>query len=392
MKKIFFIALVILLPLALTAQINLDHLMVEKAPNCEDIAHNSSHLIIRYYEQNKPDSIEMVLNYWQERCGKSEPIMRTKILMAIENRSFSEALYDSTITGYLLNYAFRMETARPDLAYAYNKLYLGYVPIKGKFDNFTVALANKLLPLTQENTTEWLLCSFYADVTANPIQIIQNSNHYSNSMLYRYYFNEVDKYRFKPDAMYSIYSGVWIPTGNASLLGNHPLIGFQVGMRYKKTLFAANMDFKFINSPNPYLVIRDGELEPESTKHFFGGYIGGNIEQELFRLNKKNQFDLLAGIAFDGFDAIATNTNDNNPENDKGKSINSLNLNVGAGYKYFFTRNLFLAVQGKYNFVNYKNPGGTNLSGNTFTLTIAMGGFTNHIKDYNLRSLRYRQY
>lgn len=371
------------------AQNNLDSLMTQHVPNCEDIAYNATNLIIKYSNKQNYDSVKIVLNYWQAKCGNSEPIIRIKILLAIKEKSFSEQIYDTTILDYVFNYMYRMETEEPEKSeksYNYYKIYFDYVPIKGDYDNFTQKIAEELLPLQPENSIEQLYCKFYANVLINPMNEIQNTNHYDSSKIKTYYNKKVSKYINKPDFHYNILTGIWIPTGNAKLLGNHPLIGFQCGAKYKKTTFNLTIYFKFLKSKNDYQLIPNGSLDTSS--HFFGGYIGADVEREIFKL-KRNQFDLLGGIAWDGFDAINTDTKDNNPNNDKGHSINSINLNLGLGYKYNFSKKGYIALQGKYNFINYKNLGGTDMSGNAITIIFLVGGFTNTIKDYELKTLRY---
>ena len=175
----------------------------------------------------------------------------------------------------------------------------------------------------------------------------------------------------------SIFTGIWLPTGSAKLLGNHPLFGFQVGFYHKKMTYNLTADFKWMASRNEYQVLRDANLE--TTKNFFGGYFGLDLSRELARF-KKHQIDILAGIGFDGFDALESTTGSSAAGGENGRSINSLNINTGLGYKYFFKNKAYIGLQGKYNFVNYKNTGGTDLSGNNITISLLLGGFLN-LKD-----------
>jgi hypothetical protein len=125
------------------------------------------------------------------------------------------------------------------------------------------------------------------------------------------------------------------------------------------------------------------------TNHFFGGYFGADVERTLLRL-PKHQFDFLGGIGLDGFDTIETEGQ--NSGTDDGKSINSLNVNLGLGYKYFYNKTGFLGLDAKYNMVNYRNTGGTDLSGNTVTLGLTLGFLWNESKQAALKSLRYKNY
>ena len=385
-KQIITIVLLFSISFTINAQDDLDKLMTKKAPNCRDIAFNSTELITDYYHKGQIDSVEIILKYWEEKCGESEPIMRTKILLSIENDEFSESIYDSTIVNSILNYANRINAENPDNMYNYYSYYFGYVPIKSDYDNFTKEFAEKISNEQNENSLELFFCKLYSNEFKQPIKELKENPAYDNSKVRSYYNKEIEKYIYKPDFHISVLSGIWIPTGNLTLLGNHPILGFQMGMRKKKMTYNITMAFKFLKSENDYFILKNGEID--TTNHFFGGYVGVDLDREIYK-NKKSQFDLLAGIAYDGFDAIKTNTNDDNTDNDKSHSINSLNLNIGFGYKYFIKRDWYISLQGKYNFVNYKNNGGTDFSGNSITVTILTGGFMNNLKSSNLNALKY---
>ena len=184
----------------------------------------------------------------------------------------------------------------------------------------------------------------------------------------------------------NLFAGTWIPTGNASLLGVHPMIGIQGGIKVKKISYNLTLAFKFLNSPNKYAILYDGVID--STNYFLGGYIGADIEREIYK-GKKNEFSLLAGFGYDGFESVKTaNANE---DSKAGHSINSLNTNFGLGYRYFYKKNSYIGLQAKYNIVNYNNRGGTNLMGDCFTITISIGGLTNVAKGNCLYELRYTE-
>jgi len=366
-----------------------DSLRVNEPVDCEWIANNSAYFIMKYFTNHDLDSAHIVLNDWETACGSSEPVTRTKILLAISEHKFSEDLYDSTIVDYVLNYMKRIESRSPEMLYRDYKEYFGYIPIRGEYDFFTQSVADTLLQYVFYNPLELFFSEFYANVLIDPVTEIQTDSSYSNTYLHHYYFNEVNKYAKQPDFHLALFSGIWMPYGNAALLGNHPVIGFQAGVRKQKMIYNFTIDFKFINSPNEYYILKDGITD--TTNYFFGGYLGIDIDRELIKMNK-HEIDLLGGIGYDGFETLNTNTEDDNPDNDDGHSVNSLNINFGLGYRYYYTRNRYIGLQGKYNFVSYNNDGGTNLLGNCLTIFLSIGGFGNQAKDYNLNELRYYKY
>jgi hypothetical protein len=385
-KKLITCVFLILLLTNGFSQSKPDTLIEEEAPDCEIIAYNATNLIMYFYAIQDYDSLEIILNDWESTCGISEPILRTRILLSILSNTFNESIYDSTIVDHILNYMMRMDTTvNEDFYYDYQE-YFGYVPIRGPYDYFTQCLADTLLQFSFYNPVELLFSEFYANILIDPVKEIQVNADYENTDLRSYYHRRVEKYLSKPDFNINFFTGIWIPFDNAALLGNHPVIGMQGGIRSQKMTYNLTLAFKFIKSKNEYTILREGNLE--TTTNFFGGYIGADLEREMVRL-RKSQIDLLAGIGYDGWDAVKVNTEDDNPDNDLSHSISSLNINFGVGYRHYLRNKTYLALQGKYNFVNYNNQGGTNFSGNTLTFSLLVGGFFNESKTYFLNELRY---
>jgi len=385
-KRLLMSVLVILLSIASIAQSDTDSLINDETIDCEFIAQNSSSWIMYFYSIEEYDSAGIVLDNWQEACGLTEPILRTRILLAIRNNTYSEELYDSTIVDFLFNYMMRIDTTSPADLYSEYQDYFGNIPFRSDYDYFTQSIADELLQQVFYNPSELLFSEFYSNVLPDPVKAIQLDTTYKNTALRSYYYQRVDKYLKQPDYHISLYSGIWIPFENAALLGNHPVIGGQIGIRAKKMTYNLSFDFKFIKSKNEYTFLRNGNID--TTTNFSGLYLGADLEREIFTF-RKNKISLLGGIGYDGFDAIKVDTEDNDPNNDVSQMIGSLNTNFGLGYRHFFKNKTYIGLQGKYNIVNYSNQGGTNFSGNCLTISVSVGGFFNEKKSYYLNELRY---
>ncbi len=63
-----------------------------------------SELISPYQQSEMWDSINVTLKLWRKQCGDIEPVVRCKILRAIQMRRFSEDILPENIIDYL--YAF----------------------------------------------------------------------------------------------------------------------------------------------------------------------------------------------------------------------------------------------------------------------------------------------
>jgi len=385
MRLLSFV-LIVLLSLSALAQSDSDTVAVDETYDCDTVARYSGSWIMYFYAIGQYDSASIVLDNWEATCGPSEPIIRTRILFAIRNNTFSEDMYDSTIVDDMLNYMMRMDTSKPAGLYSNYREYFGYVPLRGDYDKFTLSVANELLERVFYDPAELLFAELYANVLPDAAKAIQKDTTYTNTSLRDYYYDRVNKYLKQPDVHFGFYTGIWIPFDNASLLGNHPLIGFQIGLRSQKMIYNLSMDFRFLKSKNEYTILRDGYTE--TTDVFAGIYFGADVEREVFTF-RKNKISLLGGIGYDGFDSVKVNTEDDNPDNDESHMISSMNTNFGLGYRHFFESKTYLGLQGKYNFVNYSNTGGTNFAGNCLTISISLGGFINEKKSYYLNELRY---
>ncbi|RZL41053.1 MAG: hypothetical protein EOP00_25565 [Pedobacter sp.] len=330
------------------------------------------------------DTVSAIVKYWEKHCGLTEPLLRIKILLAINGDSLNDKLYSGIpVINYLIN--FRESRRYENIGYSYGQYYGAYPPMNTSFDNFTKDLALKL----KKNPANSALDNFFLDLYSQNFDKIfyrLQDSVLNDSTLKQSYKKELQRYIHLPEGHFAMYTGMWLPSGNLSIVGNHPLFGFQIGVKKKKTLIDGVMELKFGNSPNVYFVQKDDSLY--STKHFFGGFIGLDLGYEL--INKKgNEIDLLAGTAWDGFDVLDIGKPDD-PDRIT-KTINALNFNVGIGYRTYFKNKSYLGIETRYNVVNYQNKNGTDLSGNTLTIRLKYGISRNIYKDNALRRLDYKQ-
>jgi hypothetical protein len=367
-------------------QSNPDTVDAKQALDCNIVADDATNLIIYFIAIRDYDSANIILDNWQACCGLSEPIRRTRILFAIRDSSFSETLYDSTMVDDVLNYLMRMDTTNAPNIYTNYKDYFGNVPLRGKYDYFTQSLADELLGRTFYDPAELLLCELYANVMPDPVKTIVLDTTFATTQLQSYYTRRIDKYRKLPDWHFGLYTGIWIPFDNASWLGVHPLIGLQLGIRTRQFTYNAALEFRFGKPKNEYAYLHDGYSDTSNS--FVGIYTGIEIERKIFAF-RKNEISLLAGLGYDGFDAVNVNKEDSDPNNDISHMIGSVNTNFGFDFRRFLNKSTYIGLQTKYNIVNYNNTGGTNFSGNTLSISLTVGGFNNQKKAYQLHEYRF---
>lgn len=366
---------------------NLDGLMMHRQFDCPDVASECSFLFSIYLKENNFDSAGILIRYWENKCGPTEPVRRAKILLALVQHDFHDSLLAHGMVANLLDYRDRLITinsGNPDRFITLLASY-GYVPVGREFDRVTMETARKLRPGFPEETIEYQLCAFYGNQSDSLFTRLL-SPPLSNSVLAGEYRHEVVNNLNLKELHISWITGIWIPSGSAARLGVHPEFGVQLGMKNKKMNYDLTLCFRVGNTPSYYYARRtktDDSLV--ATRFFFGGYIGLDAGYDLI-VRKRHEFQLLAGAGIDGFDAIREDPRWNIP----GESVLSYNFNFGFEYRFYLSTFFYLGLQWKYNFVDYSLSRVVDFSGNPVTLRFIIGGVSNPTKSRNLNILQYR--
>ena len=389
MKNSILISLVFLSLVGLTYaedESELDKLMTRRALRWEDVSINCSFLVQRYFEDGEYDSIKIILDYWEQKCGLDEPILRMKILHSIFRNTFSEDLYDQDLISYLLTYkrnnSEELKGLQNPHSFSFWFYSRAYYPIHPTFDEFTQKLAYTNLKNVQEGNVRYLLCKFYSNEFDCVFEGLK-SDRYNHTDLKSYYENEVEETLSETEYHLGFIGGAWFPQGNSKALGIHPTLGFSLGFKQDKILYDFTGILRFLDSSNRYTIEHKGSVI--ETNDFLGGYIGLDLGYEAYR-DRRNEIDFVIGAGYDGFTAYR-NKDD---EKDK-KDIDSFNFNVGLGYRYYYSdfTTEYIGFQVRTNLVSYYNPGGTNLSGNTVSVRIILSSSGNYFKYSKLKRLKY---
>ncbi len=386
MKKIFSIILILLsLSAAFGQDKGIESLMTRRYLSCEDIYYNVTFLIPEFYNKNEKDTLQEIITYWEKKCGNSEPLTRCKILLSIENHTFNESLYDFSIIYNLLNYGGSYLNDKIYDRNEFDSYYWQYVVTQDNLDLFTLDLAKSLLNREDLSAVEKFIVNIYAGTPDISFGVLATEDFYGTK-IQQYYFEAVGRLKQAYVGHFDMGIGAWAPLDNLTAVGGHTTIVFRGGVRYKQAYADAALGFKFGRSQEIYQVqVNDSIWD---TDYFFGGYVGLDVGQRFLKAGK-NSFDIIGGIAYDGFSAL--NVTNTNSKTDVSKSINSLNLNVGLGYKYYSSPWNYYGVDVKYNFVDFQNAGGTDLDGNVITVNFMYGFFGGKNNDIRLEELGYKK-
>jgi hypothetical protein len=369
------------------AQKNIDSELLLQTPNCENVAFNSSRLIDRYFVKRNYDSISVVCNRWEDFCGTTEPLFRLKVLQQIQNKVFSEEwMSNELLMNFVFLYLDRLDYSKEPNAkqiYERYKISFGYISLNSAFDDLTFVWANSLLENPDLKPIERAFCLLYANQPDVFWQMLKDQK-ISGTKLQDVYNEQTLKTEKMLEANFGLLTGIMLPFGNlADVVGVKPEFGIQFGVKKNKVQYDMTILLRTGKAKQEYMVIYQGE--PRTTTDYLGGYLGLDVAYELWK-KKRREFDFLAGIAYDGFDAVEGDTNNNI----KGKSINSLNLNLGLGYRFYGKKLNYWGIQAKYNLVNYNNRGGTDISGNYVSLILTANLFGNIQKNSNMERLKMK--
>ena len=393
MKRIFKSILLLVTSLQMYGQVeDIENLMTRRYLSCADIVYNVSYLIPEYYEKGNKDTLRAIMEYWEDKCKFSEELARCRILFSIDDNRFDESMLNDNDILRMLRTCERTTQIGNKRVYWNNWDYFDFYPLDNdesgeRLNKFISTISKTLLETKKISAVEKFFLHIYANDFEQASKML-DSDELDGTRIKELYLQEQKTHEqnmyFHNDWMI----GVWIPQTNLGLLGVHPYLGYRVGMKYKKITTDISLGFKFVKSPEMYQIYKNDIIW--DTDFFSGIYLGLDAGYELFRLGR-NSIDIIGSIAYENINTLSEKRGDccdccSNNNNKITNYLNTLNLNIGLGYKFHFKKQRYsqryLGFDFKYNFVNFKNPHGTNLDGNTFTVNLILGNVISDL--YNL--------
>jgi len=352
-------------------------LTATKHISCEDIAANASTYFIKAWEQQDAEQIEKLLVYWEKKCSLREPVFRAKLLYAIANHKFADTMLVNGSMNLFSGFEERSKAGKQLKYFMYDdyKSYFGFVPIGQEFDQFTQKIADSLLKRLDPNTAAYSIARFYSGST-DSLHAKLYKQVDSGVGLALDYEEKVKQFKAEPAFHYALFGGLWVPTGDIKPLGNHPELGLLFGGKHHRLNFDLSLGFKFIRSANPYYFTRkwDAGKPLDSTDYFSGFNLGLAFAYDLIQ-KEKYEWQLLAGIAYDGF--MVEPSSNNNRNNYRQLEASSYNFNFGLAYRYYVTKTSYVGLTVKYNIVDYRLSNVVNFTGNPLSIHLVYGGVAN---------------
>lgn len=347
-------------------EIQVEDMIRQRTVSCKEIAFTTTALLQEYHQKQQHDTVQALLYYWESQCGMQEPMMRFLILHMIGTNTFYEDWYPQNLLVLLEDYHSSQKTQGLQ-NYYYDYINWEHYPLHPGFNAYTIALAEDLKRYEDITAVERYYLEFYSNNFKAAAEM-KNSKVLAGSGLDSVHQQLEIEIRSRPRNYITLSGGFWKPTGKMATLGSHPELGISYEYQNKALLTNIYMDIAFVDAANNYQVRVDNQLY--NTKVFIGVAFGLDMGLRLAE-GKTTAFFLVPGIAYRGFESLNTDTENNweTPSN----FIGSFSPNIGFYLRESTSAHVQLGIRARYNLVNFKNQGGTDLSGNVFNLGLVLG-------------------
>ncbi len=353
--------------------------------NCAEKAESYSIEVAKAMLDGDEENLAQLLFEWEQECGFTEPVFRARVLQLIAADRFPGMLETISMLEQAIAFEIRYRliaekspAERVDY-FAFHKDYFGYVPINEEFDRQTMRQAARLINRVSPGTIEYSILEMYAGEPENFFTALRDGE-FEETQLAAEYRNRRDELLKLPEFNIGIRAGMWFPMDDLDILGPHPSLGVNVGLKKGRNYFDAGFDFRFGKTAYPVSIVLQDTLV--KTSNFQGGFLGMEWSRVLVQGSDYN-LEIFAGLGYDLIDLVEDGQ-------DPGRrSYGSVNFTIGPVYRHIFSNRTWLSIRPAFSFLNYDNPQGSSFNGNAWLFNIAFGYSDNPRKSEGLKRLGY---
>ena len=360
----------------------------DHSESCAEKAEDYSIKVAKAMLDGDDETLAGMLFSWEQECGITEPVFRARALQLIASDQFPGVLEGVPMLeqaiAFEIRYRLIAEKSPAERAdyFAFHKDYFGYVPINEDFDRQTMRQAARLMNRVSPGTIEYRILEMYAGEPKSFFAALRDGE-LEDISLAAEYRNRRDELLRLPEFNIGIRAGMWFPRGDLDILGVHPSLGVNVGVKKGRNYFDAIFDFRFGKTAYPVSVVLQDTLV--KTSNFQGGFLGFEWSSVLLQGPDYN-LEVFAGL---GYDLIELVEDGQDPGR---RSYGSVNFTVGPAYRHIFSNRTWLSVRPAFSFLNHDNPQGSSLKGNAWLFTIAFGYSDNPRKSEGLKRLGFSRW
>lgn len=317
-------------------------------------------LVPRLVTQGRPDLLVGFLGFWEDRCGSSEPVVRTRLLGAIWDGAFDEGLYDGGIVDDLDAWLQRSPRFMSEGRLA--------------FDRFTVAFADQLLPHQPAGSLPEYFCLIYSDRVDEAADLLRGDD-LADTWL-RWYVDhpggadggqvvpardEADDEGATGPSSLLLTVGSWRPRGDVALAGRHVLVGGVLEQELGAWFARLALEVRLGRTDRPYLVDQDGVRA--LSDRFDAVYAGLEGGRALWRAGRL-RLDGFAGLGYDGI----------RPFLEQDIMLATVNLSLGLGLRWQpAPAPWFLGLDLRREWLGTRNEGPDSLGGGAVSARMGLG-------------------
>jgi hypothetical protein len=373
--KAYFTVFFCVLIVAVSAQSFDEIVSSNRYIDCRDVTFNSNAIIKRLYSNNQIDSIFQFLEYWEKKCGPMEPALRLKNILKIKNKEFEPNSISSSLIEQMLHYIENQDFFYIPNQYYQNQFEDDFAIQRKAYDSLTRRFASDII---SENLDESLLLDFYSNDSPHFEKIKLAPEQSRLKQLRQEIYS---KTRSMPQYHLAFVTGISQHYGNISVFGVRPNFGMIMGARRLKHNYDMILDFRAGPAKESYSFIYQDSLFTNNS--YTGMYFGFEYTFDFVNTPK---FDIGISPAM-GYDRITTLTVDND-YGEEARFLSSFNKNIGVVLKYKYgSGGRYIGLHVRYNFTDYKNPGGTRLNGEYLNIRFTIGSVSNYWRDRKLKYL-----
>jgi hypothetical protein len=354
-------------------------------PNvCRNYHYNFEREAPRLYKDQQADSILDIIDYIKTECGPTAELEVTRALVLIDGGRFDDSLIGSSTIPQMLRYRSREERLSNWGPWAL--LYGSSEPednTHDRFAEFETGLADKAAADSEAVAEARAIGMFYSGEFDSAFSYIQSEELRGTALQDRYdEFVQDVKQKYRARGNIALLVGNWSGASGGDVIGNHPELGFQLGGEGEHWRIDGILSYRFVKTTREYLVSSGSGLL--STKHFDSWMVGLDVGYKFID-NGSISTDVFVGV---GYDAIYSAP----LADDEWVTHSSAALSVGLRHRIFFNQRTGWYLGGilRYTMVDYNNPGGSPLPGNTLTISLVSGWSYHETLKQFLEKLNYK--